>query len=390
MRLRTVLLLLAAALLLGVERPRDLGDVTDVRHWSYADYTRVVVELTRPVEPEVHRLPAQPGRPERLYLDLGGIWVGRRYEDPIPVEDGLLHAVRLGQNTLQRTRVVIDLARYDHHRLLLLSSPARVVVDVFGRRAGPGTGEPASPRKPGAEGGRLPPELRPIRTVVIDPGHGGKDPGAVGVTRLLEKDVTLRLARALAPRLESRGFRVVLTRTADETLSLEERTALAEGVGGDVFVSLHANAARRRSAHGIETYYLDATHERHTLRLAALENGVAPRHLDELQRTLATLRVSAVSDQSAALARDVHGALVSGLRARWRDVADLGVKRGPFYVLFLSSMPAILIESGFLTNAPEARRLDSPEYLGRTAERIAEGIARYRARRAMVLAGGAP
>jgi len=383
---RAALLVVLASLLLGVERPRGLGDVTDVRHWSYDDYTRVVVELSRAVQPDVHRLPAAAGHPQRLYLDLGDTWVGRRYGEPIPVGDGLLHSVRLGQNTLRRTRVVIDLERYAHHRLLLLSSPPRVVIDVFG--PGPDASPSERAPQPGAgERSRLAPELRPVRTVVIDPGHGGRDPGAVGVGQLKEKDVTLRLARALAPRLESRGFRVVLTRSGDSTLSLEERTAVAEGEGGDVFVSLHANAARRRSAEGIETYYLDATHERHTLRLAALENGVEPRHLDELQRTLATLRVSAVSKQSAVLAEEVHRALLAGLRSRW-DVADLGVKRGPFYVLFLSSMPAILVETGFLTNAPESRRLGTPEYVNRTAERIAEGIARYRARRAVRLAGG--
>ncbi len=377
------LALIAAALLsLGVERPDGLGDVAEVRHWSYDDYTRVVVELDRSVAPEVHRLPAGPGRRERLYLDLGGIWVGRRFEEPIPVDDGLLHAIRLGQNTLQRTRVVIDLERYDRHRLLLLSSPPRVVVDVFGartRRASLAVGDPFRP----------PSELRPVRTVVIDPGHGGRDPGAIGVGGLREKDVTLRLSRALRDRLEERGFRVVTTRDDDRTLSLEERTAIAEGAGGDVFVSLHANAARRRSAHGIETYYLDSTHERHTLRLAALESGVESKHLDELQRTLASLRVSAASDQSASLASEVHRALVTGLRAQWRDVADLGVKQGPFYVLFLSSMPAILVEAGFLTNGPEARRLGNREYIERTAERIAEGIARYRTRHDSRLAGEA-
>jgi N-acetylmuramoyl-L-alanine amidase len=385
-RRRAALLLVVATLLLGLERPPGLGDVTDVRHWSYDDYTRVVVELSRAVQPDVHRLPAGAGHPQRLYLDLGETWVGRRYGEPIPVGDGLLHAVRLGQNTLRRTRVVIDLERYTHHRLLLLPSPPRVVIDVFG--PGPADAGPSDRAQSAADGerSRLAPELRPVRTVVIDPGHGGRDPGAVGVGPLEEKEVTLRLARALAPRLESRGFRVVLTRSDDATLSLEERTAIAEGEGGDVFVSLHANAARRRSAQGIETYYLDATHERHTLRLAALENGVAPRHLDELQRTLAALRVSAVSKQSAALAGEVHRALLAGLRSRW-EVTDLGVKRGPFYVLFLSSMPAILVETGFLTNAPESRRLGTPEYVNRTAERIAEGIARYRARRAVRLAG---
>ena len=110
------------------KRPPGLGDVTDVRTWSHPDYTRVVVELDRAIRvPDVKRLAANPkaGRPERLYLDLGETWVGRDYADGIPVGDGLLEAVRLGQNTLRNSRLVIDLARYDRHRLLTLRSPHR-------------------------------------------------------------------------------------------------------------------------------------------------------------------------------------------------------------------------------------------------------------------------
>ena len=140
-------------------------------------------------------------------------------------------------------------------------------------------------------------------------------------------------------------------------LSLEERTAIAESVGGDLFVSLHANAAPRRSVAGIETYYLDANHERHSLGVAARENGVPRSQVDALQRTIAKLRVSEVSVHSRRAANTVHQQMVSGLAGRYREVNDLGVKKGPFYVLFLSNMPAILVEAGFLTNRDEARRV---------------------------------
>jgi N-acetylmuramoyl-L-alanine amidase len=226
--------------------------------------------------------------------------------------------------------------------------------------------------------------------VVIDPGHGGRDPGARGRNGLVEKQVTLRIARALRRRLEADGLRVVLTRDADRTLSLEDRTALAEGVEGDLFLSLHANAAPSAGLHGIETYYLDKSHERHNLRVAAHENGVPPGALDPLQRTLATLRASETSEQSAALAAAVHGALVQGLRGRYRGVEDLGVKTGPFYVLFLASMPSILVETGFLTNAEEARRLATADYAELVAARIARGVLRYRDTRGTVLAGRLP
>lgn len=389
--LLTALLAVAAAGLLGVERPPGLGDVVEVRHWSYEDYTRVVVELSRPVETELHRLPPDPRarRPERLYLDLPGIWVGHRYREPIPVGDGLLRDVRVGQNTLHRTRVVIDLSRYARHRVFRLSSPHRVVVDVFGEparrpeRRRPGGGAPA----PDA----LPVDLRAVQTVVVDAGHGGDDPGAVGVGGVREKDVTLGIARELARRLEDRGFRVVMTRTDDRTLDLEERTARAEGAGGDVFVSIHANAAPRRSAHGIETYYLDRGHERHTLRVAARENGVPPGELDELQRTVAGLRVGEMSQHSAHLARAVHERLLSGVRADVGGTRDLGVKQGPFHVLFLANMPSILVETGFLTHRREARRLRSRYYQAVVAEHVARGLSRYRAEHGgLTVAGGGP
>jgi N-acetylmuramoyl-L-alanine amidase len=345
--------------------------VRDVRFWSYPEYTRVVLELERLVETRVHRLPpdGRAGRPERLYLDLPDVWVGRDYEGGIEVGDGLLRALRLGQNTERTARLVIDLERYERHRLLVLGSPPRVVVDVYGPRAGPRGGSAAR---------SLSSALRPVRTVVIDPGHGGRDPGAASRSGLREKDVVLRLARALRPRLEARGFAVRLTREDDRTLALEERTAFAEGVGGDLFVSLHANAAPSRRLRGVETYYLDKSHERHTVRVAAHENGISPGELDSLQRTLAGFRISELSGHSERLARSVHREIVTGLRRRFGALDDLGVKRGPFFVLYLSNLPSVLVEIGFLTHPEESRRLADPRYLEALADEIAEGIGRYR------------
>jgi len=372
--------LLVASPMLAVERPSGLGDVLEVRHWSYPDYTRVVVEIDRTVDIKTpaKRLPADPSaqRPDRLYIDLEGIWVGKRFEAGLPVADGLLQGIRIGQNQLRSIRVVVDLDRYERHRILTLTHPDRLVIDVYGRRdasehlSWPTEREVTEPR--------LPAPLRGVETVVIDPGHGGKDPGAVGVGGLREKDVTLRLARALSRRLRALGFRVVLTREEDESLSLEERTARAEAARGDLFVSLHANAAKRRSVHGVETYYLDENHDRHSVSLAARENGIDRDEVNSLQHTLARLRVSEVSPQARRLAEAVQREIVEGMPRRWRPMQDLGVKRGPFYVLFLSSMPAVLVEAGFLTHRGEARRLRDDEYLEDMAAQIAQGLSAYR------------
>lgn len=362
---------------MGVTRPKGLHDVIEVRHWSYDDFTRVVVELSGASEPELHRLAANPkaNRPERLYLDIPGVWVGRKYTDAIPVGDGLLEGVRLGQNTLQTTRVVIDLQRYGHHRVMVLQNPDRVVVDIFGR--GKNQSRLTDSFFDG-KGRRLAVGLRSVRTVIIDPGHGGKDPGAIGVGRIREKDITLRLAKKLKTQLLKRGFEVKLTRETDKTVSLEERTAFAEGANGDLFVSLHANAAKKRSLQGIETYYLDATYRPNAARLVARENGISAKNADVLQRTLGRMRVNEASINSSRLAHEVHQELISGVTHHYPGVHDLGVKKGPFYVLFLSNMPSILVEAGFVTHRGEAKRLMKESYLNLIAIQIADGLDDYR------------
>jgi N-acetylmuramoyl-L-alanine amidase len=367
--LRRVALAATALALAGAGRPAGLGEVSDLRHWSYADYTRVVVELTRAADAAGSALAPGGGAPARLYFDLPGIWVGTSRDEPIPVGDGLLRRVRVGQNTLDTTRVVLDLERPGRYRVLRLAGPERVVIDVFAD-AGPGARRRARATPPM--------DLRPVRTVVLDAGHGGEDPGAIGVSGLREKDVALRLARLLRPRLVARGFEVVLTRDGDRTLSLLERTALAEGAGGDVLVSLHANAARNRRAAGVEIYTLDEDAQRQTLRLAARENGVALAELDPLQRLLTRLRVAEASQRSERLADLAQREIVSGMAGRWPSVRGPGRRRGPFYVLYLSDMPAILVEAGFVTHRGDARRLRDPDYLEALAEEIADALVRFR------------
>jgi N-acetylmuramoyl-L-alanine amidase len=379
-----LLLLVLLPLLLGAARPKGLGDVQDVRSWSHPDYTRVVIELSREVgEPKIIHL----SKPERLYVDLPGIWVGSDYTDGIPVSDGLLQKLRLRQNTPTRSRLVVDLERHERHRLLVLQSPHRVVIDVYGTRDNPEELEwelPAgTPERPH---GRLPAGSRRVQTVVVDAGHGGRDPGATGIGGLREKDVNLRLSKLLGERLRTAGFRVVLTRDDDSGLDLEQRTAIAESARADLFISIHANASLRKGTRGIEIYYLDENHERHAMEIAARENGVPRSEMDSLQKTIAKLRVEELSVYSQRLAGLVHAELLPGLSANYRGVEDLGVKTGPFYVLFLSSIPSILVESGFLTNEHDARLLREKRYLEAAADHIAAGVVRFRSS-SMKLAG---
>jgi N-acetylmuramoyl-L-alanine amidase len=391
----TALLSLCACALLGVTRPDGLGDVVGVEHWSYPTFSRVVIQISEPATPVVGEAPADPGadKPARLFFDVPGMWAGKRFAEPIRIGDGLLRQVRVGQNTLETTRIVLDLERYGRHRVMQLAAPARIVIDVFAPESQPRARthpdelrSPTARCAPPSAACALPMDLRPVRVVVIDAGHGGRDPGAIGVGGVREKDVTLALAKTLRKSLRARGFEVVMTRDRDRTLSLEARTAIAEGAGGDVFVSVHANSSPRAEAAGVELFTLQQNAERQTLRLAARENGVALAEVDPLQRLLARLRLGETGARSSLLAQQVHREIASGMGARWPSVREPSLKKGPFYVLYLSDMPALLVEAGFVTHAEDARLLRDPRYLRAMAEEIAQGVERFRAESAPVVA----
>jgi N-acetylmuramoyl-L-alanine amidase len=189
-----------------------------------------------------------------------------------------------------------------------------------------------------------------------------------------EKDVTLAMAKRLAKRLRAAGFEVVLTRKDDRFLALEERTAIANTSGGDLFVSIHANAHPRRNRSGVETYFLNVADDRYAARLAARENGVelADRGHGDVGRILTDLDAKASAGASRRLAGLVQRELTTGVRSRVGEVRDLGVKSALFYVLLGARMPAVLVETAFISNRVEERRLASASY----QEEVAAGIAR--------------
>jgi len=221
----------------------------------------------------------------------------------------------------------------------------------------------------------------PLRaTVVLDPGHGGDDPGAIGFA--VEKEVTLDLALRVAALLRRRlGVTVVLTRSADVTLTLGARTQRANAEDADLFVSIHANANPGGTLEGIETYVLDDSEDRAVLRLASMENGLdmlgPARSQTDLRYILSDLVQRGKMEDSVALASAIQRELVAGLRSRYPGVADLGVKRGPFYVLVGAYMPCVLVEASFVTHAVEGRRLATADYRAAAAEGIYAGIARF-------------
>ncbi|TDI96881.1 MAG: N-acetylmuramoyl-L-alanine amidase [Deltaproteobacteria bacterium] len=372
------LTLLAGVLLLVLgagKRPAGLLDVTDVRVFDHPNHTRVVVELSGSARYHTGTLED----PARLYIDIDGVWIEAPLREPRSSgASAPLRRVRAGQNTLQRARVVMELAEGSvKHHTFHLKQPFRIVTDVY--RAG-------SASEPTPDDDRF--DQRPVRRIVLDPGHGGKDPGARGRGGVKEKDVVLRVSRLLRDRLRQAGFEVVMTRERDEYLSLEERTAVANRLKGDLFISIHANASPNRKTTGVETYLLDTRYDRQTARVAARENGTSIGQLNELQRILASLRLGYHERYAVRLAREIHESLLESLRRSYRGTSDLGVKHGPFLVLFMADMPAILVEVGFVSNRAEARRLSSKAFARAAAAGIANGIVRYRDEHARRLVAG--
>ena len=213
-----------------------------------------------------------------------------------------------------------------------------------------------------------------IHRVVLDPGHGGHDTGAIGRKGTREKDVALAIALRVRDRLLRAGLEVILTRRSDAFVALEERARIANDARGDLFISIHCNSAPVRRLRGIETYTLNTSSDRYSIRLAARENASSNRAVSDLQYILADLATKANTEESSRLAARVQQSLIGQLRAKQRHVADLGTKEALFYVLLGVRMPAILVETSFLSHPEEERLLSSKAYQAEIAAAIAGGV----------------
>ncbi|BCS52929.1 N-acetylmuramoyl-L-alanine amidase [Geobacter sp. SVR] len=372
--------------------------LSEIKHWSNPDYTRISLELDRDVTWEAHELgKGKDGKPSRIYVDINRTRLAKGVKD-ITIGDGLLKGARVGQYKADVVRVVLDTENIKDYKVFPLSEPARLIIDVRGERPTeiarlePGISarpEPAPevkheepkaiervveriakpPRKP---------VISKIRRIVVDPGHGGHDSGAVGLNGVMEKDVVLAIGLKLRDMLRDElGLDVVMTRSTDIFIPLEERTAIANKVNADLFVSVHANASLNRSAAGIETYYLNLAKTEKAAQLAAKENGTSLEKVSVLQAILFDLMANYKLNDSAHLAEEVQKSLHKKVRARHGDARNLGVKQGPFYVLVGATMPSILVETAFISNPHEETRLKDPAYQEMTAEGILEGIRGY-------------
>lgn len=374
---------------------RPLAMLTEIKHWSNPDYTRVSLELDQDVAWEAHELGSgNTGKPGRIYIDINRTNLAIGVKD-ITIGDGLLKGARVAQYKPEVVRVVLDTENIKNYKVFPLSNPARLVIDVRGERRteisrldesiSAQHEPPVDPRREESQTAleRKPkvtkkPGIAKIRRIVIDPGHGGHDPGAVGPSGIQEKDVVLSIGLKLRELLRDElGLDVVMTRSSDLFIPLEERTAIANKVNADLFVSIHANAAPNRQAAGIETYYLNLAKTEKAAQLAAKENGTSLEKVSVLQAILFDLMANYKLNDSAHLAEEVQKSLHKKANRQHPDVKNLGVKQGPFYVLVGATMPSILVETAFLSNAMEESRLKEPAYQSMTAEGILEGIHSY-------------
>lgn len=366
-----------------------------LRFRTYPDHTRVVLEGTRPHDFVL----VEDGVSGRVVLE-----VKRSVASPViqssQVSDGLVSSIETRQIGRDSQITIHGAGRRLWSKVFAVESPDRIVVDLFpreglelnSRQTDTATKTPSGrvghPKpitrdvEPAEPSGVLPPE-HIVKTVVIDPGHGGRDPGAIGQSGVKEKDITLDIGLRLQRLIEeSLGLKVIMTRTEDVFVPLERRTMIANRHRADFFVSLHVNAAPRSLAVGVETYFLSrepsdlgakasAVRENTALNL----EGVGQDAQRGLKSVLWDLTQTFYVRESSELAELLLNELGQSLR-----VDNRGVKSAPFFVLIGAAMPSVLVEVAFITNLQEEQKLNQEAYRQQIAEALLAGIGQFKAR----------
>jgi N-acetylmuramoyl-L-alanine amidase len=393
----------------------------DLRYRSTAQETRVTIEMDGAVPYEIERL----SHTNRLHIDLLGARLAPDWERlGLQVNDGRLGGIQIVQNTPGLIRVVLELQQGDFH-IYTLSSPHRIVIDLLGSRSMPAP--PASKRKPlpGTQpqerkpssgpsprerkasqsapgprqqvaqaappperqapqpslgrppGGSLPQPQAP--TIVLDPGHGGHDPGAVGPGGLAEKTVALQIARELRQVIYQTlpQARVIFTRERDTFVPLKRRAQIANAAKAQLFISIHANSSAQFQARGVETWYLSFAANERAKRIASRENRLATPRPSELELILRNLHETDRINASAALAGVTQASLVRYLGTQYDGIMNRGTDGAPFVVLLHTSMPSILVEVAFISNPREEERLRNRSYQQALAQGIFHGVRQY-------------
>jgi len=356
-----------------------------IRSWSHDGYTRVVLDLDRPAAYDVSL------RETDISVSLTNTAPSARLlKTPPTVSDGVIEKVELYQRPNHRLAVVITPRHHNPYKVFTLEDPDRVVIDILtvSETTAPETAKkvekkdhPKKEKEPEKKKKPEPPPVESasvIRTIVIDPGHGGHDPGAIGASGLTEKEVVLDVSRRLQTLIRQRlKKKVILTRDTDVFISLGQRARLANRRGADLFISVHVNAADDTDLRGVETYLFGRPTDAAAGALAARENAEDDKAmrdfdqiiLDDMQRDF---RLNA----ALALAHLTQAAFTERIVPKYHTTS-LGVKHAPFYVLAKTEMPAILAEIAFVSHKAEEARLARPSYRQEIAEALFAGVADY-------------
>jgi N-acetylmuramoyl-L-alanine amidase len=392
-RAAVILLFLAAPGLLPAKAPVRLENI---RYYSYPEYTRVVLDLSGEIK--IADKVLKGGAGGRLFFDLKNCRFSVDYpaekKNEIRIAAGNLQRIRIGKWQTQTIRVVFDFDRIGKYNRFYLTSPFRIVFDIYSQdefisRARQVL-EPGASAAPGGspEGRPLPEPGVPsiarqlglgVHRIVIDPGHGGKDPGTVNRRLgLQEKDITLDIGKRLNAILnEHKEFEIILTRPRDEYVPLEERAAIANSNQGDIFVSIHTNSAPRLTARGVESYYLNVTADPRAMEVAAQENAMSSKSMADMRTILDQILQNSKISESRIFTQAIQKSMVASLKRKYDCIEDLGVKKAPFYVLLGAQMPSALVEVSFLSHGEEARRLGTAEYRQAVAAGLYLGIINF-------------
>jgi N-acetylmuramoyl-L-alanine amidase len=404
-----------------VDKPADKSSLVmlrAIRREALPDTLRVTLELDREVAFHDERIEGPP----RVFVDLPNTRAVDALKDAtIPYPDGPVKQVRVGRQLNSRTRVVLDLNGAGSHSVYAVYNPYRIVIDIERPAAGAasvipterapiGTRPARAPLVMAANASKAAPSIAPppretsaaetrpapsppplnsnggfsiarqlglgVTRIVIDPGHGGHDPGARG-NGISEAALVLDVATRLEELLKKENVEVVLTRRTNAYVALEERTALANRSDADLFLSIHANASTVPAARGIETYFLNFAPNPEAEAIAARENAGSSKSMRHLPDIVQAIALNNKIDESRDFATIVQSTLYQELRKSNRTLRNLGVKQAPFMVLVGATMPSVLAEISFMSNSAEAALLKTDRYKQEIAEALLAGIMRY-------------
>ena len=355
----------------------------DLTFVSGANETRVVLKVDGSIKYSKKRL----RNPDRVYFDFQNARWDEHIPDNISVEDGRVEQLRMTDAKGSPTRLVLDLDEQAKQKVAVRVSKNRLIIVVphhkkkfVAVKAKSSKKKPSIRRVAKNSTSSKARANRKTPVVVVDAGHGGKDYGAKGSHGLFEKELNLRISKLVQKILLNRyHYKVIMTRIDDTFIELKDRGKIANKHDADLFISIHANAAKRKSAKGIETYYLGSGSNEQARETAERENGDLVHSVadDAVQEILASLISTTKINDSSRLAAIVQKRLHKTMSKKFSGIQNLGVKEGPFFVLHDTNMPSILVEVGFVTNGRESRQLKNKIYQKWLAESIARGIHEY-------------